>query len=81
MPTRNRPSGLAAVLLIAATLVTVSAMPDAAWAGPHHESNQGEVFKPAKPSVWAKVVHIIKTRITRPIEIITGGGDSGPTCR
>jgi hypothetical protein len=80
MSIRNKRTASIATLLLVMTFVTVAAIPDAAWARPggsHHESNQGEVFK---PGFWEKVVKLIKVYIQHPITIVPGGGSSSPVC-
>lgn len=69
------------VVFLALSLVTFAALPTEAWARPsgsHHESNQGEVYK---PSVWMKIVKAIKAHIVRPVAEVVSGGDSSPGCR
>jgi hypothetical protein len=80
MSIRNRRAPSLAILLILLAFVTVTVVPDVAWARPggsHHESNQGEVFK---AGFWAKFVKLIKAHIERAIIVIPGGGSSGPVC-
>lgn len=67
-------------VFLALSLVTFAAIPTEAWARPagsHHESNQGEVYK---PSFWMKVVKTVKVHIVRPVTEFVSGGDSSPGC-
>jgi hypothetical protein len=81
MSSCNKRAPFLATLLLAVALVTVTAVPDSAWARPggsYNESNQGEVYK--QHGFWAKFVQLIKAHIQRPITIISGGGSSSPVC-
>ena len=67
-------------VFLAMSLVTFAAPPTEAWArsgGPHHESNQGEVYK---PTFWMKIVKAMKVHIVRPVTEVVSGGDSSPVC-
>lgn len=82
---RRRVAFSTTAVLLAFSLVTFAALPTEAWArsgNSHHESNQGEIYKPSidKPSFWAKVVKAVRVHIVRPVtEVVTGGGSS-PVC-
>lgn len=69
----------AAIVLLALALVTLVAIPADAWArSSHHESNQGELYK---PGFWAQVVKVIKVHLVRPATAIAGGTSSSSSCR
>jgi hypothetical protein len=82
---RQRATSSTTAVFLALSLLTSAANPTEAWARPggsHHESNQGEVYKPSsdRPSFWTKVVKAVQAHIVRPVTEVVTGGDSSPVC-